>query len=483
MLRCVHIQRKSFKGQTMRKWNRRSRATAAGSLAAVMAAGLLAGCSTGNNASHPNQITIWSEENSDPQIADTNKIIGQFEKESGVKVKLVGIAENQLPQLIMSAAAAGTLPDVIGGLPIGQVWQMYSNGLLNTKVSSQIVNSLGTSTFDKNALELTSDKAQNLAVPSDAWLQLLVYRKDLLAKAGLPAPDTYAKLENAAKTLNTGGQEGISVATDPSDVFTQQSFESIALANGCQLVNSSGQITLDSPACKATYRLYDKLGKTYGVTGTQTVDSTRATYFAGKTGMVLWSTFLLDELAGLRSDALPNCPQCVHDKNFLSSRSGVVTELSGPDNNKPAPLGEVASWAVTKTANAGAAQKWVEYVMTKGYENWFGMSPEGQLPVRHGTATDPQEYVNAWRHSEIGVDGRKPLDKAYPSALLDQLVSGVNHMQRWGFKEGEGALVGATQGQLPIPKAISSMTNGQTDPDQAAKQSDQDVSALQKSLQ
>ena len=37
----------------MRKWNRRSRVTAAGSLAAVTGIGLLAGCSAGNNASHP----------------------------------------------------------------------------------------------------------------------------------------------------------------------------------------------------------------------------------------------------------------------------------------------------------------------------------------------------------------------------------------------------------------------------------------------
>jgi multiple sugar transport system substrate-binding protein len=468
----------------MLKWNRRSRVTAAGSLAAVMAAGLLAGCSAGNNASRPDRLTIWSEENSDQQIADTNKIIDGFEKSTGIKVKLVGVDENQLPQLIMSAAAAGTLPDVIGGTPIGQVWQMYTNGLLNTKIPGEAVNSLGRGTFDKNALDLTSDKGKPLAVPSDAWLQLLVYRKDLFAKAGLPAPDTYKNLENAAKDLKKSGlQEGVSVATDPSDAFTQQSFESIALANNCQLVNSRAQITMDSPACQAAFSLYDKLGKTYGVTGTQTVDSTRATYFAGQSGMVLWSTFLLDELAGLRNDALPSCPQCVHDKKFLSAHSGVVTTLSGPDNKTPAPFGEVASWAVTKTANTAGAKKWLQYVMTSGYEKWFGMSPEGQLPVRHGTAADPQKFVNAWRKSDIGVDAREPLDKAYPASLLNQLITGVNTMQRWGFKEGQGALVGATQGQLPIPKAISAMTNGQTTPDQAAKQSEQVVSALQKSLQ
>ena len=37
--------------------------------------------------------------------------------------------------------------------------------------------------------------------------------------------------------------------------------------------------------------------------GNQDADTTRATYFAGDAAMVIWSSFLLDELAGLRNDA------------------------------------------------------------------------------------------------------------------------------------------------------------------------------------
>ncbi|MFG1807373.1 ABC transporter substrate-binding protein [Streptomyces sp. NPDC049040] len=468
----------------MRMWNRRSAKTAAGGLALALCVGLLAGCASRTGPAKPdNRITVWSQANLPPQMAASRKIVDRFQKETGIKVKLVGVDENQLPQLIMSAAAAGTLPDVIGGVPIGQVWQMYTNGLLDTKVSGEIVRSLDTKTFDANALRLTSDGTRQLAVPADAWLQLLVYRKDLLAKAGLPAPDTYKKLLAAADRLNTPGQDGISVATDPSDVFTQQSFEDIALANNCQLVNDQGKVTLDSPACRTSFEVYDKLGKTYGSPGTQTVDSTRATYFAGKSGMVLWSTFLLDELAGLRDDALPSCPQCKDDKQFLAKNSGVVTAMAGADGAKPAQFGEVASWVVTKTGETAASKRFIGYMMDAGFQDWLGMAPEGQIPVRHGTPAEPDKYLDAWRHSEIGVDTRKPLDEVYPKALLDQLVAGVGNMQRWGFKQGQGALVGATNGQLPVPKAISAMTGGQISPGKAAEESGADVAALQKSLQ
>ena len=127
--------------------------------------------------------------------------------------------------------------------------------------------------------------------------------KDLFAAAGLPEPKTYADIEKAAKELNKGKTAGIVAATAPADSFTQQSFEFVAVANGCQLVDDSGNITLNSPACQETFNFYANLIKETSVAGNQDADTTRATYFAGDAAMVIWSSFLLDELAGLRNDA------------------------------------------------------------------------------------------------------------------------------------------------------------------------------------
>lgn len=466
----------------MRRRIRRSRATAAG-LAAVLGAGVLAGCSADTGPARPdNRITVWTQENLPPRMAVTNKIVDRFEKDSGVQVDLVGVSEGQLPQLIMSAAAAGTLPDVIGAVPMGQVWQMYTNGLLNTEVSGEIVHSLGEDTFADNALSLTADAGKQLAVPSDAWLQLLLYRQDQLTEAGLAVPDTYDTLLEAAGTLDRKGRDGISVATDPGDVFTQQSFENIALANNCRLVDDTGDVALDSPACERAFDTYDKLGRQYGPAGTQSVDSTRATYFSGGSSMIVWSSFILDELAGLRKDALPSCPECQKDATFLSDNSGIVTALAGPDGS-PAQFGEVTSWAVTRTAESAASTEFIEYMMDKGYEDWFGMAPEGKIPVRRGTPAEPEKYQRAWRASTAGVDTRKPMNEVYSDDLLDQLADGVDNMKRWGITEGQGALVGATNGELPVPKAIGAMTGGQISSRRAAREANEEVSALQKSLQ
>ena len=82
--------------------------------------------------------------------------------------------------------------------------------------------------------------------------------------------------------------------------------------------------------------------------GAQDVDTTRATYFAGKAAMVVWSSFLLDEMAGLRNDALPTCPQCKADPAFLAKNSGIVTGDRRARTASPAQFGEITSWTITK---------------------------------------------------------------------------------------------------------------------------------------
>src|SRR4030095_2411952 len=207
-----------------------------------------------------------------------------------------------------------------------------------------VVDGLGADTFFKRTLELTSVDGEQIAVPSDGFSNLLFYRKDLFQAAGLQEPKTYADIQNAAKQLKKGKTAGIVAATAPADSFTSQTFEWVALANGCQLVDDSGNITLNSPQCQEAFNFYGPMLKQSSVAGNQDADTTRATYFAGDAAMVIWSSFLLDELAGLRKDALPTCDKCKSDPTWLADNSGIVTTLQGPAGAAPAAFGEVVSF-------------------------------------------------------------------------------------------------------------------------------------------
>jgi multiple sugar transport system substrate-binding protein len=449
---------------------------------AVLGMGAIAGCASGGSASGGKQITVWSEENDAGRMRVTQQIAAEFTKQTGIKVKLVGVDSSQFDQLVTAAAAGGKMPDVIGALPLDAIQYLASNNLVDTGAVRDTLKGLGTGTFEPSALKFTQYKGQPAAVPSDAFAQLLIYRKDLFAKAGLPVPNTFANITKAAAALNKDGMAGIVSATVGNDLFTEQTFEDFALANGCPLVDASGHPQLTSKPCVDAFTFYVDLLKQYSVPGSQTVDTTRANYFAGKAAMVVWSSYILDEMAGLRNDALPTCAQCKSDPAYLAKNSGFVTSLQGPDGTRPAQFGEINSWTISKGGNASAAEKFVTYMMNQGYAGWLGFAPEGKFPARRGTAADPQKFVTEWQSLKAGVDKKAPLSGFYSADLLDALKNTMNTMDRWALPQDQGKLLGATLGQFVVPKAISAATSGQESPQQAAQQAQQAVLQIQKTL-
>lgn len=453
-------------------------------LAAVAASALaLTGCSAGNstNSTKGQTITVWSAQNQSNRIAIQQRIIDGFTKKTGIKVKLVGIDDSQFGQLVQSNALSGKLPDVMGALSLADVRELQDQKLLDTDAAASVVSDLGSKTFAASALKLSQDKGKQLSVPDSAWIQMLLYRKDIFAKEGLATPDTYANVEKAAQKLTSDGNFGITVATDPSDVFTQQTFESFALGNDCQLVNASGSVTIDSSRCQAAWSLYGNLAHKYSPSGTQTVDTTRATYFAGQAAMVGWSSYILSSLAGLDTANLPNCSECKGDTGWLAKNTGIVTGISGPDG-KPAAYGEVSAWSFIKQKNSAAAEKFVEYMMSNGYMKWLSMAPEGMVPVRTGTSSSPHEYSDGWKSLETGVTSKAKLSSLFDASTLNAIEKAPETVNPWAISEGQGDLLGSISTSLVLPKIIAGLGNGTVDAKTAAQQAQQQVTEAQGKL-
>jgi multiple sugar transport system substrate-binding protein len=445
-----------------------------------------AGCGGGggdeSGDSGAKSITFWSAEDNAERVKILQGIVNDFQQKSGVQVKLVTIAEDQLATQIQSASAGGTLPDVMGSLSLGFAHSLAADDLADSDAANAVIESLGRDTFSQRALALVESDGKPVSVPADTWTQLLVYRKDLFEQAGLEAPDTFDKIQAAATKLNQQGMAGIVAATKAADVFTQQTFEYFALANGCQLTDDQGGLQLTTPPCVQTFQFYSDLINNGSTKGGQDADTTRAAYFAGKAGMIIWSSFLLDELAGLRKDALPTCKECRADKKFLSDNSGVVTAITGPSGSEPTQFGEVTNFSIIKDGNTEPAKQFVEYMMSDGYTKWLSFAPEGKFPTRAGTKDNPEEYKQAWAELKAGVDTKALLSDFYPPEVLTALTKSTDTMNRWGFQQGQGRLVGAQLAELPIPKALASEIAGQLDANAAAKQAQADVEEIAQSL-
>jgi multiple sugar transport system substrate-binding protein len=460
---------------------RRKRLLAGVLLATTLALGACSGSGDGGGAEDDNTLTVWTTEDQAERVQAQQAILDKFGQQSGTTVKLVAVAEDQLTTVLTAAAAANDLPDVIGALSLNGMNQLRTDDLVDGDVATEIIDGLGRDTFQQRALELTSADGQQIAVPSDGFAQLLFYRKDLFAAAGLPEPKTYADVQKAAEQLHKGKTAGIVAGTAPADSFTQQAFEQVALANGCELVNDAGDVTLNSPQCQESFGFYTDLIKNTSVKGNQDADTTRATYFAGDAAMVIWSSFLLDELAGLRNDALPTCDQCKSDPNWLADNTGIVTTLQGPSGAAPAAYGEIVSWNVLKDASP-KAKDLVTYMMSDGYVDWLAISPEGKVPTRMGTAENPEQYADAWGKLETGVDKKGLLSDIYSPETLKAIAESPGSFQRWGLPQGQGALAGAVAGQFVVPQALAGMINSGTSAADATAQAQKQAEQIKADL-
>lgn len=423
-------------------------------------------------------LLMWTLEVQTDRFATQRNLLDNFTEDTGIKVDLVAVEEDAFTQQLAAAALSGKMPDVIGSVSLSQVRSLDAEEYLNTDIPAKVIETLGEETWIENALTLTRDGETQLSVPSDSWTQILVYRTDLFEAAGLEAPTSYESLLAAAEALTGNGKFGITLATDPTGNFTQQTFEALALGNNCQLVDDEGNVSLDSAECATSFDLYTTLAQDYSPAGTQDVASTRDSYFAGQSAMIMWSTFLLDELAGLRNDATPTCDEC-STGTWLAENSGIVPLVTGPDaGDNAASYGEITSFVATEAAAVDESTQLIEYLLSDGYIEWFSMAPEGKFPVRRGTTENPEEYADAWGQLEAGVDTLMPLGDVYDAETIETLTMASQYLENWGLKQGKGKLIGQIAANLPLAQVLSDAGSGSIDGAQAQAEAQKKIQEL-----
>lgn len=448
------------------------------------------------------RITVWSRADSTRSVATTKRIIAGFTAATGIKVDLVPVGPARLYELVERAGSTSTtastspsptpsstaLPDVIGALSLASAHALAAGGLLDASAASHVVDELGRDTFRDRALQLTMRDGEQIAVPSHTWTQLLVYRKDIFAKADLPVPDTFTKIRKAAKKIDNGDRAGIALPTTTDGTATTRIFEHLALANRCRLVSDAGT-ALGSDNCVDTFDFYAELAS-HSPSGGQDAETAREAYLAGRAALILAPSGILDDLAGLDAASPPTCGPCKDDPAFLAKNSGIVTTIRGSHGVRPVQYGGISSWAITATADTEAATQFVRYVMDDGYLEWLGTAPGARFPVRTGTGEDPEKFAAAWSSLPAGAKNTASLADLYPLTVLDLLRTSPDNLHWWALRRGEGsppewsmderqaALVAAVRGEHPIAEALNQLTRGKLDPAAAAKQANQQVEAL-----
>jgi multiple sugar transport system substrate-binding protein len=300
------------------------------------------------------------------------------------------------------------------------------------------------------------------AVPVDGWTQMLVYRKDLFDANGLAAPTTYAAVEAAVAALhNPPEMFGFVAATKVDENFMSQVLEHVFLANGVSPVGADGFAALDEAKTAEVLNFYKTITEA-SPPGELYWKQSRELYFAGDAAMIIWSPFILDELAGLRDSA----PPTINDdptSSALAAMTGIVTNLAGPSNADGAAWGDVRYFGITTDADTDAAMAFVQFSMDEGYTQTLSIAPEGKFPVRRGTAENPSAFTEAWAMLPVGVDRKAPLGELYAEEMINEIVGGLDVAQRWGVAAGQLSLASKMINSRIINRVVRQYIDGDVD--------------------
>jgi multiple sugar transport system substrate-binding protein len=422
------------------------------------------------------QLTLWTTEEQPERIAVQERIAADFEAATGISVTVVPVTEGAMGERVTAAFAAGALPDVIYH-PLNYTLGWAEAGILDTLAATDVIERLGEETFASGALAFVEFQGEYAAVPVDGWTQLLLYRADLFAEHGLEPPTSFERILAAIEALHDPpNMYGFVAATDVSQPYMLQVFEHFALANGVQLVDAEGNVTLDTPEMVETLEFYMKLVEA-SPPGNLYWQQSRELYQGGQAAMIVWSPFILDELAGLR-DEVPVPADEPHYSGWLAENTGFVTRLSGPSNPEGAGWMDMRYFGITIGANVEAAEQFVEYSMTNAYIDTLSVAAEGKFPVRRGTADEPGRFVEEWKNLEVGVSARAPLSQFYADEVIEDLFAGLETGDRWAFRQGQGILYSRMADTRVLVETLREFIDGEHTAEEAARLMQERVEAL-----
>ena len=406
-------------------------------------------------------IRFWTTEEQPDRLAKQQEMAAAFEEMTGNSVEVIPVSESDLGTRATAAFAAGDLPDVIyHTLQFALPW--YEAGILDAEAATEVVEALGTDTFAEGPLAMAAVEEGYASVPVDGWTQMLVYRADLFADAGLEPPTSYANVLAAIEALhNPPEMYGFVAATKVDENFMSQVLEHVFLANGVSPVGPDGFQPLDEAATTEVLDFYKAIAEA-SPPGELYWDQSRTLYFSGNAAMIIWSPFILDELAGLRDSA----PPTINDDPTspeLASKTGIVTNFSGPSNPDGAAWGDVRYFGITADADTDVAQEFVQFSMDQGYTQTLSIAPEGKFPVRRSNAENPTAFTEAWATLPVGVDRKAPLGELYDASMIEEIVGGLDVAQRWGVAEGQLALASKMINSQAINRIVRQYIDGDID--------------------
>lgn len=208
-----------------------------------------------------------------PWTDTIQKDIAQFEAQTGAKVNMEVLAENNLSQKLTVELTAGTgTVDVFMQRPLQDAKQFEKNGwyadlLPFANDAKKTPAAYDIKDFFPSTMQVETLNNHLVGIPLITEQEIMYYRKDLFQAKGLKVPTNMAELEAAAKALTdaNNGMYGIVMRGQGNPAVTQ--FSSFLYSMGGQFLKD-GKFVIDSPEAVKAFTIYGNLLGKYGPPGT-----------------------------------------------------------------------------------------------------------------------------------------------------------------------------------------------------------------------
>ncbi len=391
-------------------------------------------------------IEFWTTDNEEVRVKLYEEVAERYMAlHPEVEIRIVPIEEAGISQRISTAVAANRLPSIVR-MGIERVASFAADGLLDENAADATINAIGKDDFRKGPLMMVTDAATNqyAAVPFDGWIQAIWYRQDVFTTLGLAAPVKWDDITAACKALpgNDNLLYGIGLGTDPGQNYGHQVFEQVAISNNAWPFDEAGNVTMDTPEMVAALTFYAGL-QDCAIPGPQYWRGSREAYEYGQSGMLFYSTYIMDDLVDGSGKEDGSVVELVYPD--LAARTGFAPSMEGPGG--AASYGQLVALGIMRDADPVAQDVVKFFLEGQNYQDVLALAPFGKVPVL-------ESAVEEWKSSSDYFGN-------YPPETLEAIAAGYDSMQRWLFRPDydatQRAVVGDIEGRLLIPQVLSNI--------------------------
>ncbi|MDG4786182.1 sugar ABC transporter substrate-binding protein [Micromonospora sp. WMMD1102] len=343
---------------------------------------------------------VWTE--------NIKQALPEFERQSGLKVEVTQLGEDQLSDQYNVKLNAGSRDiDVMMYRPLQEGKLFAKNGYLaDLTEKAKEDSAFEFADFQASPVQATTYEEKLVGVPIITEQEVLYYRKDLLEKSGFTAPPkTLDELKTMAAKVaaDNPGTAGFVARTGKAAAVTQ--FSSFLYSFGGDFVDEGGKASVNTEAAKQAYAYYGGLLREHGPENISTDMSWSEAMAIFTQGKAAFYT----EANSLYKNATDPA------KSKVSDTVGFAPFPAGPGGSKPY---NVPSWALgvnESSENQSNAWKFIQWAA--GKEQTLAQQKGGVPSARasvwanpEGTATYPKDLADAIKVStENGVGHDRPL--------------------------------------------------------------------------